>query len=126
VQDWRFGSLIRTQPTAISLGAGGTITIARNAQRVGLTITQGVIGATATLSIVIDGIGSMLFGGSFVSPQLHVTLATHGDLPTRQFVGTAGAAGFTGLLLEYIAPQEYITAAIEEFKRSYPKLFPPR
>jgi len=120
VNDWRWGTLIRAQPTAISLAAAATRTFPNNPQRAGISFFGASASAVNIALLSVDGIQIGLIGGLGATPNVHFTLATCGDLPTRAFVLTGSGAGFTGGAIEYLAPQAYLTAAIEEFRRLYP------
>ena len=122
VNDWRFGTLIRTQLTSFSLAAAATRVIPANPQRLGLSIGSLTNSAVITFSIAVDGVPFFLHGG--LTPQFsHFTLVEHGDLPTKEFILTGIGSTSSGGIIEYIAPQSYLTAALEEFRRQYPAVF---
>lgn len=121
IGDWRLGTLIRTQVTTVSLAVASTI-ITPNAERVGIMFKVGTLAGGAVPELSVDGVllGNFLVG--FSPPAFDFTLATHGDLPTRQFTITNGVGTATIGVLEMFMPQSYITAGLNEFKREYPDM----
>lgn len=118
IGDWRLGRLIRTNAYTQTPGIGGTYTVRANPQRVGLTIqsfqTNTVIGQS--LSIAVDNVTVLFLPPT--STIFHCTFLSHGDLPTRKFdITTPGTATVIGII-EYTLPEEFIAAALDEFKRS--------
>lgn len=117
--DWRIGRLIRAESTAFNLVGLTDVDFPANKQRVGLTIglahsstSQGV-----DLTISFDGIVHCMLWRNFL--VYHITLATHGDLPTRPFNLLATGATLPGSVIEYFAPESVLTAGIEEWERTY-------
>lgn len=120
--DWRIGRLIRSKTTTIATNGSGVFTLAANASRVGLTVWCSANGFGC--QILSDGIatGPVLGGSqSSVLPN-HITLATHGDLPTRQLniVSQQGAAD-TVVFTEYFAPEAVLALGLEQIREQYPK-----
>lgn len=118
--DWRAGRLIRTVVNTIGFNTGDKLIYPANMQRVGISFYEGlgVTTLTNTAIVTVDNTGQ--FAVPVNTLGLHFTLATHGDLPTHTFVVSKQAGAPVILVLEYIAPEEMIVAAIEDFKRSYP------
>lgn len=118
IGDWRLGRLIRTNAYSQTPGIGGTYTVRANPQRVGLTIQsfQTTTILVQSPSIAVDNVTVV-----FLPPTntiFHCTFLAYGDLPTRKFdITTPGAATVLGII-EYTLPEEFIAAALEEFKRS--------
>lgn len=120
--DWRIGRLIRTNLIFYSAGSPVTFIIPQNSQRVGLTIyvqdsdvSERVTGTlnepTSTLAIaLLDSIVG----------RYDWNIAMHGDFPTRsyQLVCEVGNTGNVSVV-EYIAPEEYLAAALEQFRTEY-------
>jgi hypothetical protein len=121
--DWRIGRLIRSKVTIIGSGGVAAYLMAQNNQRVGFTLMiSSDDSASGEILSVLQGQGGALFGFFGVnSPQLHATLATHGDLPTRPlyFDATAFSASFC-TLIEYFATEPMLTAALQDYERQYP------
>jgi hypothetical protein len=118
VSDWRLGRQIKTQHTAYSLAAAGTLTVPKNYQRVGIAIgtnnPQALI--TSRLAISVAGVShTSLFSSQ---TRLLFTLQTDGELPTLEWVLTAVGVTFTGSIIEYILPEEILAAGLNEFRRS--------
>ena len=119
IGDWRLGRLIRSEISFFNISSGINITKQRNPQRVGLTV--GVIEApfanTAFIQLMVDDIDFTIL--PFNRPIFHCTLQTHGDLPTRKFDVGMGSSVVQGAWIEYFMPEEYIQAALEDFRRQY-------
>lgn len=141
IGDWRLGRLIKTIITPFDTTAGLNCIILPSRQRVGLTIMGGsgvelaltfsegggpLPAAVAGLGnldenfpigLLIDGVdGAYLtaFSGYF-----HITMATHGELPTKRFVLNTEIQPARGLHIQYTMPEEYLAAALESFKQEY-------
>lgn len=125
VSDWRLGSLVRSVIRTFSVTSAQTFTIAANQERVGLTIAAFASSAIGSPLISIDGLSGLIIGGSTYTFPLHITMQTHGDLPTHAFSGTGSNAvtPATGVIIEYFLPRSVIGAMLEEFKRQYPGVF---
>lgn len=117
--DWRAGRLIRCKFSQVDTSVVATTVFTANMQRVGITFWPSVANAslTAGILIIIDGIAQcVLFTNG---PPIHLTLATHGDLPTHAFTLQRQAVNALCAVIEYIAPETMIQAAIDEFSREY-------
>jgi hypothetical protein len=117
--DWRAGRLIRIIVTTCDAGVGGPFTFNPNYQRVGISFFGGLGITTLTndWEVSIDGVGQILI--PINQTGYHFTLATHGDLPTHKFTLTKQTGSPIATVIEYIAPEEMIQSAIDEFKREY-------
>jgi len=124
INDWRIGRLIRSVFYPAEGHVGSTLTLPTNYQRVGLTLT-------AIETAVPTGGGILAQDGStgntifMLSPEasiFHCTLATHGDLPMRRWFFTpVGGTTLAFSVIEYIAPEEYLASALEQFQTEYGK-----
>lgn len=123
ISDWRLGRQIRTQITAFSLTTAQVQQLAANPQRVGVTfgLTVPTTGALAAAVVRIGGIEHRSL--STENPSYHITLATHGELPTLACAVVSKAGTMTGSIIEYFLPEEVIQAGLDEFKRAFPNLF---
>lgn len=117
MSDWRLGRLIRTVGSFQTVANAGTMVIGTNRDRVGIIISIDVSSTASVTRVSIDVDGLRAMSLSTTNPQVIYTLASHGDLPTRQFTMTAQGTGFNIGVLELIAPEKMIDAAIEEFVR---------
>lgn len=120
--DWRIGRLIRVIPGQVRAGSDGAFTIPANRQRVGLSVSINgsattVAGTTQiTSQDVSEGYHLMQ---AFNSPWF-VTLATHGELPTLSFLVTPpNLATVLILVTQWIAPEEMLAVALEQFQNEY-------
>ena len=108
-------------PTAISLALGATLEFPPNKSRVGISFFQSSSTTASVATVAVNGILSFnVVGGN--APQRHFTLQDYGDLPMLRFLMTgATATPFTGLVVEYFMPEEYLAAGLDEFRRRYGK-----
>lgn len=115
MQDWRVGRLVRTNVLP-SLFGGGTMTIPKNQQRVGLLITGGQTDNTFIpwVNVTIDT--GTIFPLSFAqnSTQLWL-LTTHGDFPTHGFTIVNSFANCVIGAIEFVMPENYLAAGLEQF-----------
>lgn len=121
IDDWRLGRLIRSKITPLSFAGGGAFTFPPNMQRVGVrvSISQSLTALNTGISITIDG---QLVTYVFSSGQsMLFTLASDGDLPTKQIILTniAAVTAVTGSIIEYTMPEEYIQAGLDQFLSQY-------
>lgn len=122
--DWRVGRLIRSVFRPSVNGNGSSIVMAPNKQRVGLTISiVDLVGALNVVATVVESVsGFMVLFLDDATPVTHITLATHGDLPTKGLtVSILGGTIPELSIIEYIAPEEYLAAGLEEFESEYAK-----
>lgn len=119
--DWRIGRLIRSVPQTITVPANSEIDIAANTSRVGITFCP--VSALTDIFMTVDPVDPSLGLGydlGQVQPY-HLTLATHGDLPTRKFrLFNTTAGDIAVVFIEYIAPESLLTLALELLRREYP------
>lgn len=127
LSDWRAGRLVRAViNTDVCQAGNAQYAINANQQRVGLSIIytgDSQIGGGVT-PITIDSIH--LFSGIVImakldgyNPSIHWTLSTHGDLPCRSFTIDPNSLVDPVTVIEYIASEAMLTAALKEFERTY-------
>lgn len=119
ISDWRIGRLIRSVGTVWNTGSGVGVNIPPNKQRVGLTFAADANGAAVSAAAILTftGGGVLVIGNG--RAMTHITLLTHGDLPTRGGIITTVVSLSTGAWIEYLLPEECLAAGLEEFKRQY-------
>lgn len=119
IQDWRLGRLVRTQRIAFDIDSPATYSLPADPTRVGWEVHFNIDSTTPAQwsTISWDSGGSML--QSIYDSHHKVSLTTHGDLPTKAvtFAGLTGV--LSGYLFVWTMPEEYIAAALEEFRRQY-------
>lgn len=122
VQDWRLGRMVRTQRVAFDIEGPATYTLPQDNQRVGWEVNFNIDSTTAAQwsTISWDSGGSLLI--PVYKPFFRCDLTTHGDLPTKAvtFAGLVGV--LSGYLFVWTMPEEYLSAALEEFRRQYDPL----
>ncbi|KKN24600.1 hypothetical protein LCGC14_0893230 [marine sediment metagenome] len=117
INDWRAGRLIRTQTRQVDI-SGGAATVTANPNRVGLIIGWGRAASTIQgASIAVDG--NIVGGVNGVANQYFVTLADHGDLPTKEHIITNVNGSTTIGIVEMFMPEEYLAAGLNEFISHY-------
>lgn len=124
--DWRAGRLIRSVTHALLTQASPDLILPANPQRVGVTICcTDVLGTfIGYISAIEDDTANVLFISPASSSPFHITLATHGDLPTRRLVlALTGGASTLGSVIEYMATEEMLAVAIEQFNTEYGRRF---
>lgn len=117
--DWRLGSVVRAVVSKPFIGTGTRVTFPSNQSRVGLTVCPNADGA-----IIVEWPEFSASGddGWFIansSPALHITMPTHGELPTKSFTVYSVDSDQNVQVVEYLMPIEYLNQAIEAFRREY-------
>ena len=117
--DWRLGRLIRAVPHPGNSGSS-TISLGRNPQRVGVLISGTTLGALDLSNYVYVQIGNLIALKIQQDqwPYL-ISLPTHGELSTLALGITDAGDAEPVFVTEFFLPEEYLTQALEEFKRSY-------
>lgn len=117
--DWRFGRFIRSVTTNQTLAAAGTMAIAANNQRVGLTISTGSVLASTAQAAIIN-IGGANVAAFITGTYRHdFSLKEHGDLVNKAIIITNGSIANVPIwVTEYIADERMLTADIKEFQRN--------
>lgn len=117
LHDWRAGRLIRRQVSTANISIT-PFTIPQDNTRVGLMIS--VISAMTfgqAASITVDGV---LASGLTIGASVYdVSLATHGDLPTREHIVSVIAALTDIGVIELFMPEDYLSAGLNEFISHY-------
>ncbi len=120
LQDWRLGRLIRasSRMETVATGAGNTVDIPSDKQRVGITISVNRRFALGTEygQIRLDGVVFAILGNGQVN--LHLTVATHGDLPMRELTLQSIGISIDYGIVEYTLPEEFLMAGMAEFKKA--------
>lgn len=119
LQDWRLGRFIRSVPHPLS-GVGVSILLTANPQRVGLlaTIAQGPAVGTDSLAIIVDS-KTIFSVDANADSHFFATIATHGDLPMKAISILANMGALNVSVTEFFLPEEYLAAAMEQFKSEY-------
>jgi hypothetical protein len=113
VGDWKRGRLIRSVGKAVTVAASSTVFLPANPQRVGLTIAVDATSASIgdILTVTVDG--AALIVGALGQGGLHITMLTHGDLPSKriglQNIDVANPLVFA--VVEYFLPEEALRVA---------------
>lgn len=118
INDWRLGRLIRSQAREYSLGVGGTLAIQADQNRVGISFMMAMGATASSVTISVGGV-SLVSLAQFEQLEAHFTLATHGDLPTRDFIVARRSGTALGSVVEYFAPADYLAAGLREFETLY-------
>jgi len=117
IGDWRLGRLVRSVGRTVIPSDGDTDRFGPSRQRVGLTfevhLPTPVVNSACLITFTN---GQRLLVGAGTN-SLHVTIATHGDLPTYGFTVDLLTTGVTCTVIEYFAPEEYLQAGLDEFRR---------
>lgn len=123
VGDWRIGRLIRSHYLGSIVGTTGVINIPQNSQRVGLAISciSGT-GITAPIAQLTTPDQQQVFTQiTSFNGNLLLTIKDWGDLPTRSLILVClGTGSDTFTATEFIMPESYLAAGLEEFMRTYP------
>lgn len=118
LNDWRWGRLIRHKITAATIGAAGTVSVNQDPARVGIMLfasgDPNGVGSTWSLNGTVAG--GM---GIVTSTEIRFRLSEDGELPRQAFTITSGFSGCRASIIELIAPDVYLAAAIEEFEGKY-------
>lgn len=119
IQDWRLGRLVRTQRIAWDLDSPASYALSNDPNRVGWHCLFNIDSATTAtwMTISWDAGGSLL--RSLNNPEFMCSLTTHGDLPTKAVTFAGLTTTLSGYLFIWTMPEEYIAAALEEFRRTY-------
>lgn len=128
--DWRIGRLIRSVQHKTSGNNITPLDLPPNQQRVALTVfptaaqVAGAFVNTPLFVIPIDALGNVIGANGFVFDMpLHITLATHGDLPTKGWrVLLANNVSADALVIEYLVPESLLTLGLQLLQRDYPGL----
>jgi hypothetical protein len=117
IEDWRLARLVRSVQQAQTIAANGTFTLAANMQRVGLTVGSvgTAISSLAQITIAVNGIGFWSLKQN--ETYFHATIVTHGDLVTKSWAFTPIAFSPVLGITEYLMPEGYLQAGLEEFER---------
>lgn len=120
--DWRIGRLIRSNVIFANDGGNSAITLSPNQCRVGITFvnTADYILATPNEVVIQDSNGNVIHVISQYQPPWHITIATHGDLPTMGFISSNDVGAQANCVIEYIAPEWLLQLGIEQLKRESP------
>jgi hypothetical protein len=121
-QDWRIGRLIRSSYNISQFGGIGpsTIEMLPNQCRVGYDVYPDASTTGITLVLADDPSNTnILVVSPLVSLPMHVTIATHGDMPTKGGLFTSSSANIF-MIIEYIAPENILTLGLEMLQREYP------
>ena len=146
VGDWRLGRLIKPVITRFNTLGSVNIAYPPNPCRVGITLAQGLgaaflsglsesggpLPAAVSISgelddayafkVLIDSNDGIII--TSLALPWHITLATHGALPTRRFSIASVLQDVNGLVIEYFLPEDVLSAALESFKTDYGKYKP--
>lgn len=119
IGDWRLGRLIRAVEGPIVTFGVGLLTINPSMQRVGLTFALAGTGTTVAplATVSVNGLAFMSLDNGF--PYVHFTMATHGDLVTKQWGFQVIGATAYGYYIEYFLPENYLSAALKSFESEY-------
>lgn len=119
--DWRIGRLIRSITTGGNTDANGVINLPAKQDRVGLSVWGTLTGQSVSICPegVLSSIG-VVATNSIILPA-HMTLATHGDLPTK-LIRLFSLAGGNDVIVytEYFAPERVLTLGLEQIMKQYP------
>jgi hypothetical protein len=120
-QDWRIGRLIRSKYYTDADGVG--ILLPPNQCRVGITFCMAEYGSDPLtddnfLNIYIDNTTPQNF--VLVDTVLHMTIATHGDLPTHGWFAQDQSEAGGASIVEYTVPESMLTLGLELLQREYP------
>ena len=118
--DWRLGKLIRATTFTGSIASNGTLTINADPCRVGIHFGGNSVNqpSAGLVQFAVDGV----FFAQPDQAQLSetITLANHGDLPTRQWTITnKTGATYTYSYTTLILPEDYIRQAMDQLKSEY-------
>lgn len=124
LNDWRAGRLIRAVPHALLTNGGQALNLPPNPQRVGamFSCTDSLGTFQGFLEVQTpDGL-TFYFLVPASSAVVTITLATHGDLPTKGLLcSVVGAASTSGLVTEFLAPEAMLAAGLHDFDTEYGK-----
>lgn len=117
VSDWRAGRFMRSAFRAATVVAGTPVVIAGNRQRVGirLSLTSAAAAAADNADITVGGavvgvLSAFTFAAIF-------SLDTDGDLPTKSYSISTGAAGPVIIgIAETFMTEEFLNAGTEQWK----------
>lgn len=118
--DWRIGRVIRAVASDVITSGSAFQIVGQNYNRVGLTI--GNAEQIAGVTVRPDSVTDVLVGlDPSLGGPLHITLATHGDLPTHAWWGIDNSLtpGKGLLVIEYICPEEFLAIGLREFQGQY-------
>lgn len=123
--DWRIGRLIRSQFTRLLPDVNLIYSLPANLSRVGLMYRGSVSLNTVGMSDSYINAQAGSFLNDINGAGVHITLATHGDLPTRALFFNCSPADASGIVfIEFIAPESLLTLGLEQVMGQYPNASP--
>lgn len=120
VGDWRLGRLIRSSIHNIVAPSSGDTLVERNRDRVGLTIATPDALADNTVQVEVE-LG-VFRSWVILTPDncmMHITLSTHGDLPTRKWRCGSNLPGIDYIVTEYFLPERVLSDIISRYYSEY-------
>lgn len=119
ISDWRIGRLITSVTHNLATMVTPSIILPPNRQRVGVSFFGLGFSDVNDPDFLVTMPDGSLIAINRGLPYLHLTLQSHGDLPTRQFTITDPSDSDNGTVIEYFMPEQYLSAALDSFRREY-------
>lgn len=118
VSDWRLGRFIKPAFQSQTVINPATFTLQANRQRVGVMVAGDAVqlGGGNSIALKIDGV--QVASITQQTPTVLITLANHGDLPTRKIVFDAGLGATLGVgITEFTLPEEFLDDGTKQWQR---------
>lgn len=118
ISDWRLGRFIKINRQAWDLGTGVGLILPENRQRVGVYVSHNVILSSAQgYSVSFDN-GAIIPLNGF-DPHAMFTITEHGSMVQARVTIAQLNLATAGTFTEFILPESYLAAGLEEFKSKY-------
>jgi hypothetical protein len=118
MNDWRIGRMIAAVSKNWDTPSSTNLVYPANRQRVGLLIGTSIV-CSATTGITITFSGGAVIALYAAQPPLRLSLAEHGLLVQQGFTIAVAFGATTGSVTEFIMPENYLSAGLEQFRSEY-------
>lgn len=122
ISDWRLGRLIVSQAKAWSIADASTLVLPSNRQRVGLLLSHNTI-LTATAGYIATFEHGTVLAINGIKLDRMLTIVEHGSLVQERVTISQGSASVAGTFTEFLLPEEYLSAGLDQFISEYKNKF---